>query len=349
LAIANADEWAGEGGIKLKKMKLPKDISKPFFSYGIFRPGEIAFQIISDYVDLNRIENKIIMGSLKLRDGILIFDQNGKDSVQGYLLFFKEGAESSAYESIVNVEPGNYYKWDEDQSKFKNQFNILHGKTVDKGIDEEKGFNSPNIWNNLFDSIWNDPFIINGFNMLEHYAKESPRLHKKYEQLKWEDEGIFNDYLKYQMLYLFLSSILERIMFLNGGFGKNPNKQVTLFSKDKTLHNVFDKLVLNDDFPQFKESFERKINAANNPTSDASWTYETNSNVNYEEAMKYYYQLRSNIIHRGKSGIKKLIVLRESFEELKFILSTFWEEKKAESKKIKATIDFLITQRNERN
>lgn len=327
-------------------MNLPKDISKPFFSYGIFRPGEIAFQIISKYVDLNKIENKTIKGTLKLRDGILIFDQNGNDSIQGYLLFFNEGAELSAYESIVNVEPGNYYTWSEDQSKFKNQFNILHGRTLDKGIDEEKGVNDPKIWNNLFDSIWNDPFIINGFNMLEHYTKESPRLNKQYEQLPWEEESLFNDYLKYQMLYLFLSSILERIMFLNGGFGINPNKQVTLFSKDKTLQTVFNKIVTNDDFLQFKNSFYRKIYAANNPTSHANWTYNTSSNIHYEQAMKYYYQLRSNIIHRGKSGINKNIELRASFEELKFILKTFWEEKKAESKKIKADIDFLITQRN---
>ena len=330
-------------------MNLPKDINKPFFSYGIFRPGEIGFQIISEHVDLNKIENKTIKGSLKLRDGILIFDQKGNDSIQGYLLFFKEGAESSAYESIVNVEPGNYYTWNEDQSKFKNEFNILHGRSVDKGIDEEKGFNDPKIWNNLFDSIWNDPFIINGFNILEHYAKESPRLDKQYEQLQWEEEALFNDYLKYQMLYLFLSSILERIMFLNGGFGIKPTLQVVLFSKDETLHNVFNRIVENDDFPQFKNSFDRKICATNNPRSHANWTYETSSNINYEEAMLYYYQLRSNITHRGKTGINKKEELRESFEELKFILKTFWEEKKAESKKIKENIDFLITQRNGQN
>lgn len=327
-------------------MNLPKDISKPFFSYGIFRPGEIAFQIISDYVDLNKIENKTIKGSLKLRDGILIFDQNGNDFIQGYLLSFKEGVESAAYESIVNVEPGNYYTWKEDQSKFKNQFNILHGRTVDKGIDEEKGVNDPNIWNHLFDSNWKDPFIINGFNLLEQYAKESPFLFTQYKHFKWEEENQFNEYLKYQMLYLFLCSILERIMFLNGGFGKNPNKQVSLFSEDNTLQNVFDKLVLNDDFPQFKESFERKIYVANNPTSDTSWTYETNSNISYVDAMKYYYQLRSNIIHRGKSGIKKLIVLRESFEELKYVLKSFWKEKEAESKKTKEDIDNIIALRN---
>jgi hypothetical protein len=330
-------------------MNLPKDIYKPFFSYGIFRPGEIAFQIISEYVDLHKIENKTIKGSLKLRDGILIFDQKGNDSIQGYLLFFKEGTESSAYESIVNVEPGNYYMWNEDQSKFKNEFNILHGRTVNNGIDEEKGVNDPKIWNNLFDSIWNDPFIINGFNMLEHYAKESPKLQKQYEQLPWEEEALFNDYLKYQMLYLFLSSILERIMFLNGGFGINPNKQVTLFSKDNTLHNLFNRIVANVDFPQFKNSFDRKIYATNNPRSHANWTYETSSNINYEEAMLYYYQLRSNITHRGKTGINKKEELRESFEELKFILKSFWKEKKAESKKIKENIDFLITKRNGQN
>jgi hypothetical protein len=327
-------------------MNLPKNINKPFFSYGIFRPGEIAFQIISEHVDLNKVENKTIKGSLKLRDGILIFDQKGNDSIQGYLLFFKEGTESSAYESIVNVEPGNYYTWNEDQSKFKNEFNILHGRSVNKGIDEEKGFNDPKIWDNLFDSIWNDPFIINGFNMLEHYAKEIPKLQKQYEQLPWEEEALFNDYLKYQMLYLFLSSILERIMFLNGGFGKNPTLQVELFSKDKTLQNVFNKIVANEDFLKFKNSFERKIYATNSPKSHANWIFNTSSNINYEEAMKYYYQLRSNIIHRGKSGINKKEELRESFEELKFILKTFWEEKKAESKKTKEYIDFLITQRN---
>ena len=111
-------------------------------------------------------------------------------------------------------------------------------------------------------------------------------------------------------------------MFLNGGFGINPNKQVTLFSKDNTLHNLFNRIVANDDFPQFKNSFDRKIYATNNPTSQANWTYETSSNIDYEEAMLYYYQLRSNITHRGKTGINKKEELLESFEELKFILKS---------------------------
>ena len=31
-------------------MNLPDDITSPFFSYGLFRPGEIAFQVIQQFV-----------------------------------------------------------------------------------------------------------------------------------------------------------------------------------------------------------------------------------------------------------------------------------------------------------
>jgi hypothetical protein len=330
-------------------MVLPNDITKPFYTYGIFRPGEIAFQIISDYVDLKRIEKKTIKGSLKLRDGILIFDQNGDGAVTGYLLFFKEGMEHVAYESIIKLEPGNYYMWNEDQSKFRKEFNILHGKKSEKGIDEEKKFNDPKVWNNLFESIWRDPFIINGFNMLDQYAIIDIRLNRQYKDIDEFDEGSFNDYLKYQMLYLFLSSILERIMFLNGGFGINPNKQKDLFSKDKTLNEVLVQIVNNEDFPQFKRPFERVIHPTNDPDKPVKWIHESSGKINPEDALDYYYQLRSNITHRGKSGINKYFLLKESFEELKYILRIFWSEKETESKKLKQEIDILITERNERN
>ncbi len=364
--------WCEDGPVSLRqfnilvekknlKMNLPKDPKKPFFTYGIFRPGEIAFQIISDYVDFNRIEKRTIEGSLKLRDGILIYDQKGGDEIQGYLLFFKEGMETEAYNSIVSLEPGNYYMWNEDQSKYRKEFNILHGKKIIKGIDviqttkseevvdEDKKLNNPIIWDYLFGSIWRDPFIINGFNMLDQYAKEEIILSKQYKEITWDDEGIFNDYLKYQMLYLFLCSILERMMFLNGGFGISPNKQIGLFSKDQTLTKVLDLIDNNDNFPNFKGSFPRVVHRADNPEVEVNWLLDGSLKVSPESAMKYYYQLRSNIIHRGKSGMHKYILLKESFEELKFILKTFWSEKGKESKKVKEEIDHLIAQRDERN
>jgi hypothetical protein len=323
-------------------MKKPSNSTLPFFTYGIFRPGEIAFQIIADFVDFNRIEKRTIKGSLKLRDGLLIYDQNGQDEIHGYLLFFKKEMEDDAYQSIVEMEPGNYYTWNESQSNFRQEFNILHGKKVDKGIDEEKKNNDPKSWDYLFESIWKDPFIVCGFNMLDQYAKENIKMDSPFEGFNWDNEVTMNKYLKYQMLYLFLSSILERIMFLNGGMGMSPNKQLDLFSNDKTLIKIFEQIVLNAEYPKFKDDFNRVIHPTNNPDDKVEWDYKSSEKINSKVAIKYYYQLRSNITHRGKSGIDKFDLLKDSFEELKFILSTFWIEKEIESKKVKNEIDNLI-------
>ncbi len=328
-------------------MDLPSDLQKPFFSYGIFRPGEIAFQIISDYVDINRIEKRTITGQLKLRDGLLIFDQQGNESVQGYLLFFKAGMELLAYEKIVGLEPDKYYMWNESSSNFRYEFNILFGKSSNKGVDEDRGVNDPILWDNLFDSIWNDPFIKNGFNLLDVYVKRKMPIKTIYKEFKWDEESCFNDYLSYQMFYIFLCSILERIMFLNGGFGAKPSEQLRLFSQDRTLNKVFKLLVKSQDFPQFKESFQRKIFRSDDPSVSTKWNYVPENVVDIKEALFYYYQLRSNITHRGKSGIAKLAALERSFEELSFILKTFWTEKERESIAIKKEIEFLIIKRNE--
>jgi hypothetical protein len=284
---------------------------------------------------------------LKLRDGLLIFDQQGKESVHGYLLFFNEGMEVLAYEKIVGLEPDKYYMWNEGLSKFRDEFNILFGKESNKGVDEERGGNNPIVWDNLFDSIWRDPFIINGFNLLEEYAKRKMPIQTIHDEFDWHEESCFNDYLRYQMFYIFLCSILERIMFLNGGFGLSPNKQIRLFSEDKTLKKVFKLLVQSQDFPHFNSTFQRVIFRSDDPSNSTKWSYVPSDDVDVKVALDYYYRLRSNITHRGKSGIKKLAALEKSFEELLFILKTFWAKKEMESIAIKREIDFLIIKRNE--
>jgi hypothetical protein len=328
-------------------MKLPNNILNPFFSYGLFRPGEIGFQIILPFVELPLTEKKTIEGSLKLRDGLLIYDETGKDTVSGYKLYFKSGMESLAYEAINLLEPEKYYAWNKPQTKYYSEFNILVGRKINKGIDEERGNNDPIIWDNLFDSIWSDPFIINGFNLLDEYSKKKIQISSLYKDFKWQEESCFNEYLSYQMFYIFLCSILERVMFLNGGFGVNPSKQLNLFSRDPTLKKTFNLLLKSTDFPQFKKSFNRILFRSDDPSNSSKWNFCPSEEVNVSEAMTYYYGLRSNITHRGKSGIEKLSTLEKSFKELLYILRTFWSEKQKESQIIKEQIELLIEIKNE--
>jgi hypothetical protein len=330
-------------------MNFPSDITKPFFSYGIFRPGEIAFHLIAEFVDLEKIEIKIIQGSLKLRDGIVLYD-SGSDLVEGYLLFFKEGMERDAYQRIIDMEPGQIYMWNQDKSKYRNEFNILFGKTIGKGIDDEKSATDPIVWKSRFDSSWNDPFIINGFKMLDDFAAEENLISETSTGIKWQEENYFNQYLKFQMLYLFLSSILERMIFLNGDFRKEEkNSQVLKFANDPTLKKSLELIIEENKFEHFRKEWTRVIHKTNDPSSKVEWKHLPDVSIDSKTAMLYYYQLRSNITHRGKSGMHKFSELESSYYELSFILKTFWKMKESEAKALKENIDELIIKRNESN
>jgi hypothetical protein len=141
------------------KVFIPDNTNLPFFSYGIFRPGEIAYQIIEDLVDENKVENIKIKGDLKVRDGLLVYENNIKDEVKGYLLYFKKGKEFEAYKKIENIEPTEYYTWNSNNPSHKNKFNILYAKSLENGIDETKSEFEPELFELLFSSIWKDPFF----------------------------------------------------------------------------------------------------------------------------------------------------------------------------------------------
>lgn len=47
----------------------------PFFAYGVFRPGEISFLGIKDYVE--EVECATIAGTLMLWDGVLLYEPFG--------------------------------------------------------------------------------------------------------------------------------------------------------------------------------------------------------------------------------------------------------------------------------
>lgn len=63
-----------------QRCTAPQDISGLFFAYGIFRPGELAFFQIREF--LQEVSNPAYAtGSLRLRDGLPIFNLGGRNSV----------------------------------------------------------------------------------------------------------------------------------------------------------------------------------------------------------------------------------------------------------------------------
>jgi hypothetical protein len=59
----------------------PDVFTFPFFAYGLLKPGELAFSLIEPFVA--RLDRAIARGTLRLRDGIPIFDPAADGQVAG--------------------------------------------------------------------------------------------------------------------------------------------------------------------------------------------------------------------------------------------------------------------------
>ena len=80
-------------------MLLPANAALPFFSYGIFRPGELAHFRIRRFVE--RASPASVRGELRLRDGLLIGCPGGGGRIEGVLLTFSTLTARDAYSYCV--------------------------------------------------------------------------------------------------------------------------------------------------------------------------------------------------------------------------------------------------------
>jgi len=147
------------------------DYNLPFFSYGVFRPGEISFLGIKDFV--KTAESIKINGVLVLRDGITLFKKNNDRRVDGFLISFKDDKLKDAYEFIASFEPNKLFKWSEETSDNNERFNILIGIKPDKG--------SENIEETDWKTIWGDPYFNSAIEVLNETP--TPKFHRNLKPL----------------------------------------------------------------------------------------------------------------------------------------------------------------------
>lgn len=98
---------------KLIPVELPDDelfYQRPFFAYGIFKEGQLAYSKIEDFTE--QIEPADIPRKLYIRDGlpVIIGEDDENYNTKGDKIYFNE--KKKAYEIISNTQPGNIFKWD---------------------------------------------------------------------------------------------------------------------------------------------------------------------------------------------------------------------------------------------
>lgn len=272
------------------------NINLPFFSYGFFRPGEISFLGINNFVCSARPLR--IQGDLVLRDGITLFKESTAEAVDGYLITFYQSQEKDAYSFIDSLEPKKLFKWKEKEYGGI-KFNILYGIKPEKGTDDirESGWNT----------IWEDPFFSSAIDVLHEF---------KVGQFSWDLKPLF----QLQMKYMLLWTIIERFSFLMYSLGAGPSERNKKLSENRYFKDALLKFVKK----------EREIYSADNPEERFLLDPQ-----NSKKSIEYYYKVRCNISHRGKAVIRDFDTVRDSFSELFCIIEYVINKTKEECDKLK--------------
>lgn len=270
----------------------PNNTDIPFFAYGIFKPGQLAFSRIEEAIE--RISYSKIKYNMRVRDGVPIIgkDEKNNSKTYGYLIFFKEECKQDAYRIIGETEPNKLYYWDEITVD-NEQCNVLKGKKF------KYGSNSPEFDINEFKGH-KDPFFKEALDLI----KES--INAKEKLLDPENELFENEikhFFNLQMHYMLLWSAIDRFTRLKYN-KKFQSHNIIEFSGEQSFEKSF--------YKNFKENRVIFPNDYLKPIS----LYRERSDWKLSKSMYYYYKVRCNVVHRGKSIIGDEKDLRHSLIEL---------------------------------
>lgn len=284
-------------GQKIKvKSEFEVNSTLPFFSYGFFRPGEISYLGIKDFV--SSVVAMSIEGDLVLRDGVTLYKDSKTQNVDGFLISFLPEFADDAYSFINSLEPAKLFKWREKEFN-GTLFNVLYGVKLDNGSDDIREAD--------WQTVWEDPFFTSAIEVLSEIPSE---------RFEWNLKPLF----KLQMKYMLLWTILERFSFLRYSFGGGPSARNKLLAE-----NIYFKEALLEFVNE-----ERTVFSSEDPDNK-----HTLSILNPKKSLDYYYKVRCNITHRGKAVKRDHDTVEKSFNELFEITKYILEKTKVECNTIR--------------
>lgn len=266
---------------------LPANVELPFFAYGMFQPSEIAYFRVMAYVQSTQRQQ--LRGSLLIRDGILIATEGKSKIFEGSILTFFPHQCQIAYEAIADLEPGEQYRWDVIAINDL-QVNILWGRRPNQG-GQPLDFD----W-----SGWKDPLLTVALDVVEETISRA-------QQYEWNLGNTF----RLQMAYLLLWSAIERYTSLRYHLRGQATSKIMKLAEEP----AFSKELLN----QVKE--DRKVHRTDAPESK-----EYLRATDPIRSLGYYYQIRSNLVHRGKAMPSDHQIILQSSKELLAIFRVVLQE-----------------------
>jgi hypothetical protein len=265
-----------------------------FFAYGIFRKGEIAFPVIERFVEA--VEAATTRGDLLERDGVHLLDPRGLGSVEGDLIRFAFLDVNAAFAAIDALEPGRTYRWEtcETFSRLgKENARVLVARSPTRGTHRAaEPYRSRD-----------DPLFAEALDEVEAVLYPGRSIGYATE---------ISDFFRYQMAYLLLWTAIERYCTLRWGFGSDPVQRVKMLAHEPVFAAALKRHVRE----------RRTVYRADKPTASPE-KLDMNDPL---ASVGFYYQVRSNIAHRGKSIHEERELVRSSLEQLTLIFREVLDE-----------------------
>lgn len=271
----------------------------PLFVYGALKPGFPAFEAIHESVET--FKRDAVIGELLVRDGLPLLDKTDHGCVEGYLLHWKPGQEGTAYAVVCAFEPRKHYCWSEVTLATGTQANALVIRFPNKG--------NPQHLDSLSWSLVDDPAFGPGLETVRRVLEEVGSTPDDTFEFNWQR------FFRSQMAYLLLWSILERLSALCFGPGQDPMQRI------KRLHE----LPGMEDLVRLNVQRTDKVSDSRNP--DTAYILDA---TNAKKSFDYYYQVRSNLSHRGKGVLDEFDKVYGSLKELLAITEKYLSELKEE-------------------
>lgn len=272
---------------QVNKMNLPDNTELPFFAYGLFKRDELAYNQISKFVEGQPLK-VVIRGSLRVRDGLPLLNLGGRGEVHGYLIKFRQIDSDKAYQKICQFEPEKYYRWKEYKFPDKVMANVLIGLDINKGSDNY----DYDEWHGKEDPVFKYSISIINKTVKNFASKEF--VSAPPDDFDWER------FFKLQMAYLLLWAAIERYCSFAFGPVTNPSKKIMSLANDKV----------------FKDTLKEKLDRNETIYDTRNLKKYTLDKNDSEGSLKYYYQLRNNLSHRGKAAFRDGEIVRLSLCEL---------------------------------
>jgi gamma-glutamylcyclotransferase (GGCT)/AIG2-like uncharacterized protein YtfP len=266
-------------------MDLPERLAWPLFVYGAFKPGLPAFEALRAFVETSQRDS--VSGTLLVRDGLPLLRKSDFGSVEGYLLRWKPGEERAAYAAVCAFEPRKHYEWSEVTLATGTQANALVIRFPNKG--------NPQYIDSSSWSLTDDPAFGPGLDIVRRVLGEVDRVSGDTFDFDWQR------FFRSQMAYLLLWSILERLSALCFGPAHDPTQRIRKLHELPGMKDLVRQNVQRTD----------KVSDSRNPDT----TYKLDG-TNAKKCFDYYYQVRSNLSHRGKGVFNEFDKVHGSLKEL---------------------------------